>query len=145
MDDNLIILEVLIEHANHSLNRPFSYLYNGNKKVDRGYRVLLDFNHHELVGYVLSVKETNKSKEELEEELGFSISSIEDVIDSSSLLSEDLMMLADKVSEYYLASKISVLQSMLPPSLSPRRSSLKAPKIAYDQYVVINKYDENFI
>ena len=52
------------------------------------------------------------------------------------------MNLADKVSEYYLASKISVLQAMLPPSLSPRKSSLKAPKIAYDQYVEINKYDE---
>ena len=60
------------------------------------------------------------------------------MIDSSPLLNEDLMKLADLVSEYYLASKISVLQTMLPPSLSPRRSSLRAPKIAYDQYVIIN-------
>ena len=137
------IIELLIEHNSYSLNRPFSYLYSGNKPVNKGYRVLVKFNNQELVGYVLSVKETNKSRVELEEEYGFSLAEIEDVIDSSSLLSEDLMTLADKVSDYYLASKISVLQSMLPPSLSPRRSSLKAPKIAYDQYIEIAKYDES--
>ena len=136
------IVELLIEHGNYSLNRPFSYLYSGDKNVDKGYRVLVSFNNQELVGYVLSVKETNKSAAELEDELGFNISEIIDVIDSSSLLSDDLMELADKVSDYYLATKISVLQTMLPPSLSPRRSALKAPKIAYDQYVELKEYDE---
>lgn len=137
------IIELLIEHNNYSLNRPFSYVYFGDKPVDKGYRVLVKFNHQELVGYVIKVNETNKTKKELEEELGFNIDEILDVIDSSPLLNEDLMNLADLVSEYYLASKISVLQTMLPPSLSPRRSSLKAPKIAYDQYVVIKDYDES--
>ena len=50
--------------------------------------------------------------------------------------------LARRVSDYYLAPFISVLQSMLPPSLSPRKSSLKAPKIAYDQYLSIKRYSE---
>ena len=136
------IIELLIEHHNYSLNRPFSYIYKGNKQVDKGYRVLVTFNNQELIGYVLSVRDTNKNVAEIEEELGFTVSEIVDVIDSSSLLSEDLMELADKVSDYYLATKISVLQSMLPPSLSPRRSSLKAPKIAYDQYIELEKYDE---
>ena len=136
------IVELLIEHHNYSLNRPFSYVYKGNKSIDKGYRVLVTFNNQELVGYVLNVKDTTKSVSELEEELGFTVSEIVDVIDSSPLLSEDLMELADKVSDYYLATKISVLQSMLPPSLSPRRSSLKAPKIAYDQYIELEKYDE---
>ena len=103
----------------------------------------MKFNHQELVGYVIKVNETNKTKKELEEELGFNIDEIVDVIDSSPLLNEDLMNLANQVSDYYLASKISVLQTMLPPSLSPRRSSLRAPKIAYDQYVVIKDYDES--
>ena len=85
------IIELLIEHHNYSLNRPFSYIYNGDKPVDRGFRVLVTFNNQELVGYVLSVKNTTKSKEELEEELGFDIFEIIDVIDSSPLLSEDLM------------------------------------------------------
>ena len=137
------IIELLIEHHNYSLNRPFSYYYNKDKKVERGFRVLVSFNHQELVGYVTKVYETNKSIKEIEEELGFQINEIIDVIDSAPLLNEDLMSLADQVSNYYLASKISVLQAMLPPSLSPRRSSLKAPKIAYDQYVKIKNYSEN--
>ena len=47
------IVEVLIEYANHSLNRPFSYLYKGNKRVDAGFRVLVDFHGRELVGDVV--------------------------------------------------------------------------------------------
>ena len=136
------VIELLIEHNKYSLNRPFSYVYFGDKKVDSGYRVLVDFNHQELVGYVTKVYESNKSISELEEELGFEINEIKDVLDSTPLLNLDLMKLADEVADYYLASKISVLQTMLPPSLSPRRSSLKAPKIAYDQYVKIKNYDE---
>ena len=134
------IVEILIEYANYSLDRPFSYSYKGNKKVGVGYRVLVSFNNRESVGYVINCYETTKSVEELESELGFAIGEIIDVIDESPLLSDDLLQLADQVAEYYVAPKISVLQSMLPPSLSPRRSSLKAPKVAYDQYVrVIDK------
>ena len=129
------IVEVLIEYAKSSLNRPFSYFYNGKKKLIKGIRVLLDFNHRDIIGYVVKVEETNKSVEEYEEEKGFSISEIKDVIDDEPLLNEELLSLLDEVSSYYLVPKISVLQSMLPPSLSPRRSSLKAPKIAYDQFL----------
>ena len=67
------VIEVLIEKANYSLDRPFSYLYDGNKKIEKGYRVLLEFNHQELVGYVLKVYETSKKKEDLEDELGFNL------------------------------------------------------------------------
>lgn len=142
MDEKVRVVEVLIEKANYSLDRPFSYIYKGNKEVDRGYRVILPFNHQELVGYVLKAYPLDKSIKEKEEELGFNLQEIIDVIDSSPLLNEDLLLLADEVSKYYLAPKISVLQAMLPPSLSPRKSSLKAPKIAYEQYVVINRYSE---
>ena len=138
------IVEVLIEYAKSSLNRPFSYFYNGKKKLVKGIRVLLDFNHRDIIGYVVKVEETNKTVEEYEEEKGFSISEIKDVIDDEPLLNEELLSLLDEVSSYYLVPKISVLQSMLPPSLSPRRSSLKAPKIAYDQFLeVISESEED--
>lgn len=135
------LLEILIEHASHSLDRPFSYAYNGKKKVGVGFRVLIKFNSKELVGYVIGVNEINKTLEEIEEELGFNISYIEDVLDEKPLLNEELFQLADKISQYYLAPKISVLQTMLPPSLNVRRGSLKAPKIAYDKYLKV--IDEN--
>ena len=136
------VVELLIEHNTLTLDRPFTYVYNGSKNIVNGVRVLIDFHHQELVGYVTSCKESELSKEELELETGYQLNEIIDVIDESPLLNDDLLSLAEEISTYYLASKISVLQSMLPPSLSPRRSSLKAPKIAYEQYLKIKKYDE---
>ena len=138
------IVEVLIEYAKSSLNRPFSYFYNGKKKLVKGIRVLLDFNHRDIIGYIVNVEETNKTVQEYEEEKGFSISEIKDVIDDEPLLNEELLSLLDEVASYYIVPKISVLQSMLPPSLSPRKSSLKAPKIAYDQFLeVISESEED--
>ena len=136
------IVEVLIEYANRSLNRPFSYLYKGDKKLEIGIRVLVTFNHREIVGYVINVRNTNQTKEQIEEESGYSLTEIVDIIDQTPLLDDELLDLLDEVSSYYLAPKISVLQTMLPPSLSPRRSSLKAPKIAYDQYLEVIDEDE---
>ena len=135
------IVEVLIEYANRSLNRPFSYLYKGPDKLEKGIRVLVNFNHRDIVGYVINVQETDKSAAEIEEESGYELNEIVGVIDKTPLLNEELLSLLDEVSSYYLAPKISVLQVMLPPSLSPKRSSLKAPKIAYDQYLEV--IDEN--
>ena len=131
------IVKVLIEYANRALNRPFSYVYNGKVKIIPGVRVLVSFNHRDLVGYVLNVEETNKTINEIEEESGYHLSEVIDIIDQSPLLNEELLSLLDEMADYYLAPKISILQSMLPPSLSPRKSSLKAPKIAYDQYYEI--------
>ncbi len=131
------ILEILIEYANYSLDRPFSYSYSGSKHVDVGFRVLLKFNNREIVGYVVKCKDSNEPIDDISKRLGFKIDEILDVIDETPLLNSDLLELADKVAEYYLAPKISVLQSMLPPSLSPKKSSLRAPKIAYNQYVVL--------
>ena len=131
------LVELLIEYATLSLDRVFTYYYTGRKNIGIGYRVLVSFNNHELVGYVTSVRDTNNDISDIEEALGYTINEIKDVIDESPLLNNNLLLLADKVSEYYLASKISVLQAMLPPSLSPRKSSLKAPKIAYNTYLEI--------
>ena len=137
------IVKVLIEYANRALNRPFSYVYNGKVKIIPGVRVLVSFNHRDLVGYVLNVEETNKTIAEIEEESGYHLSEVIDIIDQSPLLNEELLSLLDEMADYYLAPKISILQSMLPPSLSPRRSSLRAPKIAYDQfYEIVDQSEE---
>ncbi|MCX5774931.1 MAG: primosomal protein N' [Firmicutes bacterium] len=131
----MLLLEVLIEHATFSLDRPFSYAYHGPKKVEAGYRVLVDFNHRQSVAYVLNVTETDKAVAVLEEEKGFSIHEILDVIDEEKLLNPELMQLAEEISNAYFSPRIGVLQTMLPPSMKPKLSSLKAPKIAYDCYV----------
>ena len=129
------LLEVLIERKAQALNRPFSYIYLGEEEVDVGYRVLVDFAHKEVVAYVIKSTIVNKTKEELETEMGFSISEIKGIIDDKPLLNKELLELSNKVSEYYLSPLISVLQTMLPTSLKPSKSALRGPKVAYDTYV----------
>lgn len=136
------LLEVLIEYAQSSLNRPFSYVYKGEKNIQKGTRVLITFNNHDIVGYVITVTESNKTIIQLSEELGFELQEIKQLIDESPLLNEELFSLLDEVSSFYLAPKISFLQAMLPPSLSPRRSALRAPGIAYDYYYEVANDNE---
>ena len=131
------LVELLIEYAISSLDRPFTYLYNGSKKVEPGFRVLVSFNNKEIVGYVTKVEDIDLTKSQIEESLGYNVNEILDVIDEAPLLNNDLLELSNEISEYYLASKISVLQTMLPPSLSPKKSSLKAPKIAYNIFLEV--------
>lgn len=137
------IIELLIEYTTHSLDRPFTYLYSGKKEVEKGYRVLITFNHRESVGYVLNVRESEKNIKELEEEMGFKLFEIIDVLDDKPLLDDELLRLVDALSEYYLAPRISILQAMLPPSLKPAKSSLTKPKIAYDKYLEIIDANED--
>lgn len=139
------IVEVLTEYGTLALDRTFSYLYKGNKRIGERFRVRISFGFQHLVGFVLSVEETTKTREELEKEKGFSFKTLkeEDVLDEEPLLDSSLFKLAKDVSSYYFSPLISVLQTMLPPSLAPRKSSLKAPKIAYEKWVRLLDKDED--
>ena len=136
------IVEVLIERSTYTLDRPFTYVYLGTKLIGPGFRVLVDFNDQTVVGYVLSCKNSDLNKLQLEEQLDIEIKEIKDVLDEECLLSEELLSLADYIKDYYLSPKIKVLQTMLPPSLKPLSSSLKKAKIAYEQYLVVSDDNE---
>ncbi len=130
------VLEVYIEHAASDLDRPFSYAYLGDKKVQRGYRVIVPFNNQtQVIGFVSAVIESPLSITEYELENGFVLKEIIDVLDEEQLLNDDLWDLALYMTSYYFTPLIKVLKTMLPPSLKPQTSALKAPKIAYDYYV----------
>lgn len=131
------LLEVLIERKVETLNRPFLYAYFGDRAVDTGFRVLVDFANSDLVAYVLKVTETNKTIDELEEETHFEIKEIKEVLDDKPLLNKELMELANQVSKDLLVPLISVLQAMLPPSLKPSKSTFRAPKVGYKKYLHI--------
>ena len=139
------LLEVLVEYSARSLDRPFSYFYRGEKPIGPRFRVRCAFNKKSLIGFVVSSRDYQGTPEELSTELGYRVNEIhdEDIVDEEPLLTSSLMDLAKEVASYYMAPLISVLQAMLPPSLAPRSSSLKAPKIAYETYVeAISKNEE---
>ncbi|MCD8194834.1 MAG: primosomal protein N' [Coprobacillus sp.] len=140
----MLILDVYPQYTQSALEHSFSYLYDGTKNVDKGYRVKINFGHQSIVGLVYGVTKTKESKEEIETRLGRKISYIEDVIDSEPVLNDDLFNLVDEIEKYYLCGKVAILQNILPKSLNVKKSALSAPKIAYDSYLEINgEYNED--
>ncbi len=134
----MIILEVLPQYTNMVLDRSFTYVYSGTKKVGAGYRVLVKFNNKSIAGYVVSAKTSGLSLSELIKQSGYDIEEIIDVLDNEPILNKDLLDLVDEMTNYYLCGKMAILQCMLPPSLNIKKSSLKAPKIAYETLLEIN-------
>ena len=107
----------------------------GDAHVERGCRVIVNFHHQTIMGFVDAVEEEDLQPDELEAYYGFPIAPIESLVDERSLLSPELLLTAEEIAAYYLAPKIAVLKAMLPASLKPAISSLRGPKIAYDTYV----------
>lgn len=128
------ILKVLIEHSAEEIDRTFDYLLNEQRNV-KGCRVIIDFSFQKnIVGYVVDSEYTDKTKEELEEDYGFALKEVKEVLDEESLLSNELQELATFMSKEYACPLISCLQTMLPKSLKPR-SGLKA-KIKTVAYLI---------
>jgi primosomal protein N' (replication factor Y) len=126
------ILKVLIEYSADNIDRTFDYLLNAQKNA-KGCRVIIDFgSKKDIIGYVLDSEYTDKSKEELEEEYGFALKEVKEVIDEENLLSNELQELAYFMSKEYACPLISCLQTMLPKSLKPRSGKkVKIKMVAY--------------
>ena len=129
----MYIVSVLVEHPTSRLDRTFDYL--SNQEIKAGIRVKIAFGNQRLIGYVEEVKYTNLSKQQLEEDAGFSYRFILEVIDDTCLLNDELSQLANYLSDITLAPKIACLQAMLPNQLKPT-SSLSVKK-KYERYAYL--------
>ena len=118
---SMIYVDVYIEYNTLKLNQTFTY--RCYEDVEVGCRVQVPFGHQVLLAYVQRVH----TDCELD-----SIKDVISVIDKKPLLNEELDHLADWMSSFYVASKISCLKTMLPPALKP--SSAKK-KIVYEDWI----------
>ncbi|MDO4465897.1 MAG: primosomal protein N' [Bacillota bacterium] len=114
-------VEVYIEHNTLSLNKTFTYACQ--QEVEVGCRVRVPFGNQELVGFVEKVTDTTTLE---------NIKFVAEVIDSEPLLNEELLQLADYMSNHYVASKISCFKILLPPALRPQSNH---EKIIYEEFV----------
>lgn len=146
----IYILSILTEHKVYKLDTNF--IYFSYREVLVGSRVNIDFNHQKLVGFILNVEicdDLNKK----EEELGYKIKEIDEIIDDKPIINENLLKLAYKLKERYIYPLIGVLNTMLPPSLKSSSSYLNNPKINYITYYELinksyypkNKYEERIL
>ena len=142
----MYIAHVLVEHSSHALDRSFTYL--SKKPVKAGVRVSIFFNHQRIVGYILNVEYTSKTKEELEIEYGFRLAYINELIDEEPILNEELLSLAKSLSKTTVSPLISCLQVMLPGNLKPKSvkrvaiKTLKAIRVISDEKAKTSKQNE---
>ena len=129
------IYEVLIEYAASSLDRPFSYIYRG-EKIPREYcRVLVMFNNRLIGGVITGIVDTEEDETDYKKRTGFELKEIAEIIDETPLLNRELIGLSEEVASYYFSPRICVFFAMLPPSMKPSLRAGKQPKIAYENFV----------
>jgi primosomal protein N' (replication factor Y) len=130
------LLEVFIEYKLPQLNRPFTYVYHGELIPLPGMRVRVPFQKQSLIGYITKVDET-KTFAQQQTTSPFPILPIDTILDEKPILTDELLALVDHLATQEFASKIALLQAMLPPSLFPTKRGVKSPKIAYEIWLII--------
>ena len=77
------IYEVLIEYTSSSLDRPFYYVYKGNKNIEKLTRVMVPFNNNLVCGFVLNVIEEDITPSDYEKRTGYILKEIHSVLDET--------------------------------------------------------------
>lgn len=138
------LVDVIVERGIYSLNKPFTYAYLQDKQILKGCRVKVKFNSSFVIGFVIEdAKKVEQDFNLYQQTLPYKINLIEEIIDDLPIINNNLLELANQVSDYYFSPRIEVLKAMLPPSLRPNTSFLKKPKANFTYYYQISSIQVN--
>ena len=118
------VAKVWIEHPVLQLDQVYSYDAK-DLPAEKGKRVLVDFNHRQIVGFVDHVEEIEQSAQELEQQMGFALKPVLEVMDEHALITPELFDLGKWMARQTLSPVISCFQAMLPAKLKPKSSDHK--------------------
>ena len=118
-----MLVGVLIDRTNLSVNKIYHYNYNLDKKISIGSRVLVDFHFKLSEALIVSFpKETELNN----------LKEVIDVIDEESILTLELLKLGRFMEKKYFTSLMSCYQTMLPkPFKLGTQEKLQDKKITY--------------
>ena len=118
-----MLVGVLIDRTNLSVNKIYHYNYNLDKKISIGSRVLVDFHNKLSEALIVSFpKETELKK----------LKEVIEVIDEESILTLELLKLGRFMEKKYFTSLMSCYQTMLPkPFKLGTQEKLQDKKITY--------------
>ena len=118
-----MLVGVLIDRTNLSVNKIYHYNYNLDKKISIGSRVLVDFNFKLSEALIVSFpKETELNN----------LKEVIDVIDEESILTLELLKLGRFMEKKYFTSLMSCYQTMLPkPFKFGTQEKIKDKEIIY--------------
>ena len=101
----------------------FDYSFPDELPVLPGCRVRVPLRNRPATGTVLSIA--------AEEDLGFALRPLTDLIDPSPLITKELLQLAEWIAHYYGSSMESVIRSLLPESVRSEENSAKLQKFVH--------------
>lgn len=118
-----MVVGVLVDRTNLSVNKVYHYNYNLDKKISIGSRVLVDFHFKLSEALIVSFpKETELKK----------LKEVLEVIDEESILTLELLKLGRFMEKKYFTSLMSCYQTMLPkPFKLGTQEKLQDKKITY--------------
>lgn len=118
-----MVVGVLVDRTNLSVNKVYHYNYNLDKKISIGSRVLVDFHNKLSEALIVSFpKETELKK----------LKEVIEVIDEESILTLELLKLGRFMEKRYFTSLMSCYQAMLPkPFKLGTQEKLQDKKITY--------------
>ena len=118
-----LVVGVLVDRTNLSVNKVYHYNYNLDKKISIGSRVLVDFHFKLSEALIVSFpKETELKK----------LKEVIEVIDEESILTLELLKLGRFMEKRYFTSLMSCYQTMLPkPFKLGTQEKLQDKKITY--------------
>lgn len=130
-----MVANVLIELGIESLNKTFTYIIPNEliNNIKVGMRVFVPFGKQKLEGFVLNISKYNK------EDYDYELKSIISLVDSFSVLNEELLNLGKFISEKTLCTLISAYQVMLPTALKAKQKT--QIKVKEKSYIIKNVDD----
>ncbi len=113
----MFIVQCWIEHPVRRLDQTFTYL--SDTQIETGCRITVDFAGRSVTAFTESCRYTDLSVEELEKKSGMKLKKITSIVDSESLITDELHELALWMRDQTLSTAISCFQAMLPAKVKP--------------------------
>ncbi len=123
-----MVAQVLVELKAKGIDQTFTYKIPSFLSVEKGMRVSVPFGKQKLEGFVLKVEEEQKTE--------FSLKDIEEVVDETPVLNDELLLIGKYISKKTLCNLISAYQTMLPSALKAK-NNFRVPK-KYVSYFSLN-------
>lgn len=134
--------EIIIDNNTSRTDKPYTYIIKSDMfdDIEVGMRVLVPFGKGNRIikGIVINIKDSNESN--------YKLKSIIDIIDEKPLISKNMIELSLWISENYLCSYVSALQTVLPPGdFKKIKTYIKLKKGTEDYISNISQLEKDII
>ncbi|MBR3250376.1 MAG: hypothetical protein IKF80_01570, partial [Erysipelotrichaceae bacterium] len=132
----MYLIEAFVTNASLNVNKPFTYYFD--RDIEKYCRIKVIFNRKPNVALVVNSYHTDKTILELNEENGYKLMPVLEVIDEKPVISDELYDLALWMSKTTISPLVSCLNSMLPKTF---KTTLNIRNIRYVTKIVKNTGD----